>query len=346
MESKGPDPSWSGKRYFPFSVWLRKKFGERVFKIPLHAGMTCPNLDGTLARGGCTYCDNRSFSPTLQQGNASVREQIERGMSFYRKTRKARKFIAYFQTFTNTYAPVERLRTLYDEATAFEDIVGLAIATRPDCAQEEALDLVASYRERGLDVWLEYGLQTIHDATQQATNRLHRYGDFLDALQRTRRRGLPVSVHVILGLPGETPEMMRQTARALAMLDFQAIKIHHCYVSPGTVLEKQYRSGEYVPLGLPQYVELVCDFLELLPGSVAIQRLLGELPGPYVIAPDWGAAKSEILQRIDRELDRRESWQGKRVRAELTIPDGLPGQVVSGSARRAFSAEGRRAFPE
>ncbi len=311
----GITPAADGVRYHSFGRYLRQRFGCRVHKVTIDAGFTCPNLDGTLGRGGCTYCNNCGFSPNVRQGAASVRDQIARGIAAVGRHRKARRFIAYFQAYSNTYAPVPRLRELYDEAWRFPEVAALAIGTRPDCVDEAVIDLVAGYTKRG-EVWLEYGLQSAHDRTLEAINRGHTYRAFLDAIELTRDRGVRICVHTILGLPGEDREMMLDTHRRLAELPVDGIKIHLLHIMRHTVMESQHRQGEVTLLTRPEYVQLVCDVLEILPPTVTIQRMHADAPCDVLVAPDWCLDKQGVLSDIRAELVRRDTWQGKRLGAD------------------------------
>src|SRR5262245_52991661 len=217
------------RRYYPFSRYLRERFGTRVYRVTIDGGFTCPNVDGSVAVGGCVYCDNRSFSPNRRLPRVTLREQLDRGIVTLQKRYRADRFLAYFQAGTNTYAPVERLRRLYDEALAHPQVVGLAIGTRPDCVPDEVLDLIEGYA-RDRYVCLELGLQTIHDRSLDWMNRGHHYDAFVDAVRRCQGRGLDLCAHVILGLPGESREDMLATADALTALPVQAVKIHNLHV--------------------------------------------------------------------------------------------------------------------
>ena len=296
-------------RYLDLNSALRERFGCRVQKISLDAGLTCPNRDGTLATGGCIYC-NAQGSGTGLARRYSLVEQLRRGQEQLRRRYGAKKFIAYFQSFSNTYAPLDTLKRLYREALAVEDVVGLAIGTRPDCVPDEVLDLLADLA-RETYLWLEYGLQSIHESTLAAINRGHGVGSFLDALRRTRARGLEVCVHVILGLPGEGRSEMLDTARALAALDIQAVKIHLLYVIRGTPLEALYCSGAYRCLSREEYVDLVCDFLAILPPTTIIHRLTGDPHPRELVAPTWALEKQANLRAVREALKRCDLWQGK-----------------------------------
>ncbi len=307
-----PKPQfWNNtKRYYDLKSFFVNQFGCAVYKLQIDAGFTCPNRDGTAGRGGCTYCDGR-FSRLRQRGPLpSVTEQIENGKAFYRGKRGAQKFIAYFQTATNTYAPLARLKTLYGEALAQDDIVGISVGTRPDCVPDAVIDLFEEYA-RDRHVWLEYGLQSIHDRTLQLINRGHDSAAFLDAVDRTAGRDINICVHIIVGLPGETRKDMLQTARVLASLPIQGIKIHLLLALSGTPLGDLYERGKLRMLTQDEYVSTVCDILEILPPEVVIQRLTADGYRDIYLAPDWGSNKMAVLNAIDGELKRRDSWQGK-----------------------------------
>src|SRR5919108_199623 len=227
------------RRYYAFSRFLKQRFGTKVYRVTVDAGFTCPNVDGTVAVGGCVYCDNRSFSPNRRLPRTPVREQVRRGVAILQERYRADRFLAYFQAATNTYAPVEKLRRLYDEALGHPQIVGLAVGTRPDCVPDPVLDLLEGYA-RDRYVCLELGLQSVHDRSLDWMNRGHHFDAFLDAVQRCQGRGLDLCIHVILGLPGESTDDMLATADALARLPVQAVKIHNLHVVPDTPLERAY----------------------------------------------------------------------------------------------------------
>lgn len=296
-------------RYQRYSTYLKQKFGCRVYRIPIDAGFTCPTRDGTISRGGCAYCDPRGSASAVSDRNLNVRGQMLRGMKAARERYKARRFIAYFQAFTNTYAPADRLKRLYEEAVGFPSVVGLAIGTRPDCVPDDVLDMIASFTPR-LETWVEYGLQSAHDSTLIAIGRGHTVAQFADAVRRTARRGIKVCAHVILGLPGETGGMMKETARFIAALPVDGVKIHLFHVLKDSPLETPYRGGAIPVLSQEVYVALACDFIELLPPGVVIQRLTGEAPRANLIAPLWALDKHAVLDAINAELERRDSRQG------------------------------------
>jgi radical SAM protein (TIGR01212 family) len=302
-----------GRRYQSFSRFLRERFGTRVQRVTLDGGFTCPNVDGSVAVGGCVFCDNRSFSPNRRLPRASIRAQLERGVALLGKRYGADRFLAYFQAATNTYAPVEKLRRFYDEALAHPQVVGLAIGTRPDCVPEPVLDLIEGYARQHY-VCLELGLQSRHDRSLDWMNRGHHFDAFVDAVRRCRGRGFDVCAHVILNLPGESRDDMLATADALAALPVQAVKVHNLHVVRDTPLERMYAAGEVRLFERDEYVGVVCDFLERLPPGLVIQRLSGDAPPDYLVAPRWCLDKPALLRAIHAELERRDGWQGKSVR--------------------------------
>ncbi len=301
----------SMQRYRDFNRYLKEIFGERVQRISLDAGLSCPNRDGRISKGGCIYCDRRgSGSGAMINNGQSIREQIARGRLFGEKRYGAKKFIAYFQSFSNTYAPLAKLRELYDAALECPDVVGLFVATRPDCVDNDVLALLASYTKDYL-VWIEYGLQSANDPTLLTINRGHDVKCFEHAVRRASEHKVNVCAHVILGLPGETRPMMLETARYLSSLPVSGVKIHLLYVLEGTRLAELYKEGAYVCLGRDEYIDLVIDFLELLPPDMVIQRLTGDPLPSELLAPDWAKEKSRNLSLIREKLNKRDTWQGK-----------------------------------
>ena len=322
---KCPPATCAGLGYYAFSRYLRGQFGCKVHKVSLHAGFTCPNRDGSVGVGGCTYCVNESFSPQAGRPVRLIGEQMADGMAYMRRRYKAEKFIAYFQAFTNTYADLDTLRTRYDEAICFPDVVGLAIGTRPDCVSNEVLDLVQSYTDR-LEVWLEYGLQSAHNRTLRLVNRGHDVAAFVDAVERARGRGIRICVHVILGLPGESWDDMMATADLLASLGIDGVKIHHLYIARKTAMAEEYRRGRVSVFLAEDYVRVACDFLERIPSDVVVQRLVGDTASTDVlIAPCWSETKAEVLQMFVEEFRRRGTFQGfsapLAVREKSAAPD-------------------------
>ncbi|OEU67577.1 MAG: TIGR01212 family radical SAM protein [Desulfobacterales bacterium PC51MH44] len=298
------------KRYNDLNTYLRSIFGCRVQKITIDAGFSCPNRDGAVSSEGCIYCNARGSGTGAHAKGLSVTEQLIQGKRVLSKRYKAKKFIAYFQAFSNTYASVEKLKTLYEEALAVDDVVGLSIGTRPDCVDEAVLELLQGYGKNYL-VWIEYGLQSAHDATLTFINRGHDFKCFKTAVDATRNRGIKICAHVILGLPNEEKSHMLETAKAVANMEIDGIKIHLLYVVKGTKLDKLYRTGKYKCLEQQEYVDLVCDFLELIPKDMVIQRLTGDPHPEELVAPMWSLKKMETLALIRDALEKRDSWQGK-----------------------------------
>jgi radical SAM protein (TIGR01212 family) len=312
MHLRDARPPWftPARRWLPLSLALRQRFGRKVWRVTVDAGFTCPNVDGSVTTGGCVYCDNRSFSPNRRLPHVGVRAQVERGIRILENYYGADRFLVYFQAATNTYAPVDKLRRLYDEALDHPQIVGLVIGTRPDCVPDNVLDLIQSYAAQRY-VSLELGLQTIHERSLTWMNRAHPVTAFHDAVERCRGRGFEVCAHVILGLPGESHADMLATAEALAALPVDAVKIHNLHVVKDTPLETMYAAGTVRMLELAEYVEVVCDFLERLPPTMVVQRLSGDAPPEYLVAPRWCLDKPALLAAIRHEMTRRDSWQGR-----------------------------------
>ncbi|MBN1226310.1 MAG: TIGR01212 family radical SAM protein [Deltaproteobacteria bacterium] len=303
--------SYMGNRYYDLNTYLREIFGCRVQKIALDAGLTCPNRDGSLSTGGCIYCNSKGSGTGAFKQGFTLTEQINKGKDFLRRRYKATKYIAYFQSFSNTYGPYEKLKGLYEEAMAIEDIVGLSIGTRPDCVDEAILSLLEHYAKTKL-IWLEYGLQSIHDKTLKCINRGHDAECFAKAVELTKGRGIKICAHVIIGLPFEDRTDMLETAKAVANMEIDGIKIHLLYVVKGTRMEDLYMAGNYRCLEQEEYANLVCDFLELLPPGMVIQRLTGDPHPDELAAPEWSVRKNETLSLIKRLLINRNSWQGKK----------------------------------
>lgn len=298
------------KRYFTFTQYLQQKFGTKVWKIPVHAPFSCPNRDGTVGIGGCIYCNNLAFSPDLRLEYPSITSQIEARLKRFRKKGKATKFFVYFQSYTNTYAPVNELQNYYQQALQFDEVVGLAVGTRPDCISEDIINLLQSYTDK-IEVWIEYGLQSIHDHTLKLINRGHLFIDFKNAIQMTIQKNIKICVHIIIGLPGEDRNDILATARELAKMPVHGIKIHPLQVHRDTELENWFNAGKIQLMKLDEYVNICCDFIELLPPGFVIQRLTADAPAAILIAPDWCFNKMKVLNAIDLEMSQRGSYQGK-----------------------------------
>lgn len=299
------------ERYYSFSRYLKERFPFKVHKIALHAGFTCPNRDGYKGTGGCTFCANESFSPNARGALQPIREQVRKGKEYLKRRYGAEKFIVYFQAFSNTYADIKTLKSRYNEALEDEDVIGLAIGTRPDCLPDGVLELISSYKDTH-HLWVEYGLQSIHDRTLQRINRCHTYKDFEEAVLRTKPLGINICAHVILGLPGEDWADMMATAETLTVLGIDGVKLHHLYIARSTPMAEEYSRGLVKTMQVEEYVSLAADFLERIPPETTIQRLVGDTSGDVLISPIWPLTKAEILQAVTTELCRRNSYQGKK----------------------------------
>ena len=304
-----------GKRYNDFSTHFRNKFAERVQKVSVDAGFTCPNRDGLKGRGGCTYCDNRTFKPSYTNLENSVSKQIEEGIAFFSKKYDSMKFLAYFQAYTNTYAPLDDLKKLYEEALKQPKIVGLVISTRPDCVNDEILDYLAEL-SRKVYVMVEFGLESHLDKTLQSINRGHTFEDSVKALDATSKRGINNCAHLILGLPGETRADWLEQAKVISKLPVNNLKLHQLQVHHKTVLEKQYLAnpGSFHLFTVEEYTELVVDYLELLNPEIIVERFVSEAPSKMVVAPKWGLKNFEFVAKVEKRLKERDTWQGRKFR--------------------------------
>lgn len=326
-------------RFRTFGTELRRRFGGRIQRISLDAGFTCPNVDGTVATGGCNFCDNRSFSPSRRVRLAAVADQLSRGMtSLRRRYKNVAGFIAYFQPATNTYAPVEQLEEVYRLALRHSpEIVGLAIGTRPDCVPDVVLDLIDDLA-RETYVSLEYGMQTRHDASLQWMNRAHGHAHMVDAMDRSRGRQFETCAHIILGIPGESREQMLHTAKSIGVLGVDAVKIHNLYAVRGTSLGDQVLSGKVAMMDRRDYVETIVAFLRLIPSQVVVERVSGDAPPDYLIAPLWCLEKSALRKEIEDEMVRLDAYQGDRYdsrwRDAVVGSDTTPASIEARIARQ------------
>ena len=289
---------------------LRRRFGRRVQHVSIDAGFTCPNVDGTVAVGGCVFCDNRSFSPSRRLPRMTIRGQIETGIRALKRRYRVDRFLAYFQPATNTYAPVERLRPMFEEALSHPDVVGLVVGTRPDCAGEDVLDLLEQLAATTY-LSVEYGLESIHDRSLQWMNRGHGHDALVDAVERSRGRGFTICAHVILGLPGESHDDMMATAEEIARLGIDAVKLHNLYAVRNTPLADQVAAGEVRLMDRDEYVQTLVDFLERLPPTCVIERTSGEAPPDYLVGPQWCLDKVATGKALESEFARRDTWQGR-----------------------------------
>ncbi|MCK5533961.1 TIGR01212 family radical SAM protein [bacterium] len=302
------------ERYYKFSKYLKLRFGQRVHKVSVDAGFSCPNRDGEISKTGCIYCDNLGFSFNSRVPSCPLQLQIEKGIDYGRKRFKAGKFIVYFQAYTNTYAKPDVLKEKYDIIKKFKDIVGIAIGTRPDCIDEEILALINSYTAE-YEVWMEYGLQSIHPQTLEFINRGHTFEQFLEAIKATReKKDIKICVHIILGLPGETKQMVLETAKTLALLKVDGVKIHPLHIIKGTKLEEMFKQGLYKPLKFEEYLDLTIEFLEYLWPETVIQRITADCPREFLVEPLWMLEKNKVLEKIENTLGQRNTFQGKHYR--------------------------------
>ena len=320
-----------GKRYNSFVGYFKRKYGERLQKIVLDAGFTCPNRDGKVGRGGCTYCDNAAFHPAYSTAGKSLHQQMDEGIEFHKvRYRTTEHYLAYFQSFSNTYAPLQRLKQLYEEALAHPQVVGIVIGTRPDCVDEEKLDYLADLSQgkvmkgwsRSIDgeertapiVIVEYGIESCYDVTLQRINRGHDFETARRAVEMTAGKGLDVGAHFILGLPGETREMMLEGCALINALPLRSVKFHQLQIVKGTRMEQEYsdRPQDFVKFPLDGYIDFFSDMLERLRPDLYIERIAGEVPPRFVNETPWGLIRNvELLRLLDRRLEERGTWQGR-----------------------------------
>jgi len=301
---------WDNKRYKTLNYFLRSKFGEKVFKISLDAGFTCPNRDGRIGTGGCIFCSSRGsgdFAGTC----SDLVQQFEETKQMMRKKWKKGKYIAYFQAYTNTYADIDTLREKYYSVLNLEDVVGIAIATRPDCLSAEVLDLLEEIAKEKY-LWVELGLQTIHSHTAEIINRGYSLETYIEAVQNLKKRNIEVVTHVILGLPGEGREEMLQTVEFVANTGTQGMKLHLLHLVKDTKLVELYEKGRLRVMDLEEYADLVVDCIEHIPQDMVIHRITGDGPRETLIAPLWSLKKWEVINTIEHQLMDRDTWQGKK----------------------------------
>ncbi|MGY4689159.1 TIGR01212 family radical SAM protein [Salibacterium sp. K-3] len=309
---------WGEKRYHTWNYHLREHFGEKIFKIPLDGGFTCPNRDGQAASGGCTFCSARGSGDFAGDRKDDLVTQFHEIKDRMHQKWKNGKYIGYFQAFSNTYAPVEELREMFEVILEQDGVVGLAIATRPDCLPDDVVEYLAELNERTY-LWVELGLQTVHESTAELINRAHDFECYKEGVNKLRAHGIRVCSHIIDGLPQETHEMMKETAAEVAKLDVQGIKIHLLHLLKHTPMVHQYEQGLLEFMDMEEYVNLVVNQIELLPPDMVIHRLTGDGPADLLIGPMWSLNKWEVLNAIDAELERRNSWQGRYYQPEAAL---------------------------
>lgn len=288
-----------------FGRYMHQRYGERVHKISINAGFVCPNLDGSKGTGGCTFCNNSSFNPQSRQN--LVIDQIMAGKTVIKKRTGAKKYLAYFQAYTNTYDDIAVLKARYDQALADPDVIGLSIGTRPDCVPQPVLELLLEYQQQGFDIWLELGLQSSFDETLRKVNRGHGYGEYKDAVKRARSMGLRVCTHLIVGLPGETTRHNMITLKRVLRLGTDGLKIHPLHVVKGTEMARQWRKGEIPVLDQQDYVNTVVEMIRNVPEHIVFHRLTGTAEPDLLLAPEWCAHKWRVLNDIAKQLE-DSSW--------------------------------------
>ncbi|MFP4620627.1 MAG: TIGR01212 family radical SAM protein [Bacteroidales bacterium] len=306
---------WGNRRRFnAYSDYFKRVFGERVQKVTIDAGFTCPNRDGTVGKGGCNYCNNDAFNPSYCNPDKSVTQQIEEGVVFHRKRyRKANKYLAYFQAYSNTYAPLERLKAMYEEALQYPGVIGLVIGTRPDCIDGEKLDYFAALSKEYYII-LEYGIESFYNRTLEHINRGHSAEDSITAVEKTAQKGIKTGAHLIFGLPGETREDILKEADMLSQLSLDTVKFHQLQILKDTAMADDYQKypERFNLFGLDDYIDFIIAFIERLNPEFVIERLSGEVPPWFLAGPGWGLIRSyEVRNKLEQRMINRDTWQGK-----------------------------------
>ncbi|GIS08089.1 MAG: TIGR01212 family radical SAM protein [Flavobacteriales bacterium] len=310
----------SKSRYRDFSTFIKEKFNGRVQKVSIDAGFTCPNKDGTKGVGGCTYCNNNTFNPDYCKPIKPILVQIKEGIEFFSKKYKTQKYLAYFQAFTNTYAPLKDLKPMYDEALSHKDVIGLVIATRPDSIKDNVLDYLQNLAKKGNFIKLEFGLESTNNKTLEAINRCQTHEEAVDAFSRAKDRGLHLGAHLILGLPGENKEDMLEHARKVSQLPVNTLKIHHLQIVKHTMMAYQFKNTPemFTFMALDEYIDLVVDFVELLHPDIILERFFSESPARMLIHPKYGLKNFEVKHLVNKRLEERDAWQG-RLYKKITV---------------------------
>jgi len=301
------------ERYLNYNQVLKAEFTERVQKISINAGFTCPNRDGSKGVGGCTYCNNQTFSPAYCKPSKSVSQQVEEGIAFFHHKYATQNYLAYFQSYTNTYDAIDKLKAIYEEALSYPNVVGIVVGTRPDCVNEELLDYFAELSKKYY-VMIEYGIESTNDETLEFINRGHDFACAEKAINDTAKRGIRTGAHIILGLPKEDRETVLSHAVKLSKLPLTALKIHQLQLVKGTKMSRQFvENPEWFNLyTAAEYVDLAIDFIELLNPKIGVERFVSQSPKSLLVAPEWGLKNFEFLAKIEKRLEERDSWQGKK----------------------------------
>ncbi len=300
-------------RYNDFSSFIRNKFNNRIQKVSIDAGFTCPNKDGSKGVGGCTYCNNNTFNPDYCKPIKPILVQIEEGIEFFSKKYKTQQYLAYFQAFTNTYAPFKELKSMYQEALSHKDVIGLVIATRPDSIKNDVLDYLQDLAKNGTFIKLEFGLESTNNKTLEAINRCQTHEEAIDAFSRAKDRGLHLGAHLILGLPGESRQDMLEHAKKVSQLPVNTLKIHHLQIVKHTMMAYQFKHTPemFTFMDLDEYIDLVVDFIELLHPNIILERFFSESPARMLIHPKYGLKNFEVKYLVNKRLEARDAWQGR-----------------------------------
>ena len=311
-------PFQNNKRYNDYSSFIKQRFNERVQKISLDTGFTCPNRDGTKGVGGCTYCNNNSFNPDYCKPDKSITEQLDEGIAFFSKKYKTQRYLAYFQAYTNTYADINLVKELYTEAVEHPQVVGLVIGTRPDCINEDLIDFLSELSKEYF-ISLEFGVESTLDATLEQVNRCHTYQETKDAYHLANNKGLHLGAHMIIGLPGETKDDILNHAIELSKLPINSLKLHQLQIVKHTMMAKQFKDNpaQFTLYSAEDYIELICEFITLLRPDIIIERFISESPQHLLIAPKWNLKNFEMVAKIDKKLVEKDLWQGKRIEPSL-----------------------------
>jgi len=313
---------WGHERRFnSYPEYFRKHYGERVQKLTIDAGFTCPNRDGTVGRGGCAYCNNDAFNPSYCTPQKNIRQQLHEGIDFHKvRYRKAYRYLAYFQAYSNTYAPLEKLRALYDEALSVPEVMGIVIGTRPDCIDDEKLNYLAAL-SKSCYIAVEYGLESCYNSTLQRINRGHTVEQCIQAIEATASRGIRVGTHLIFGLPGETRQEMLDESSVINQLPLDTIKLHQLQIATNTVFAEQYAncSDNFQLFGCDEYIDFVVQFLERLRPDIVVERFANEMPPRYLTSPGWGLIRNvELWRMLEHRLEEKNTWQGRHYKDYMT----------------------------
>ncbi len=304
----------NNKRYNDYSSFIKRKFSERIQKISLDTGFTCPNRDGTKGVGGCTYCNNNSFNPDYCIPDKSISQQLDEGIAIFSKKYKTQQYLAYFQAYTNTYADINLVKQLYNEALEHPKVIGLVIGTRPDCINEDLIEFLSDL-SKTYYISLEFGVESTLERTLKMVNRCHTYKETVEAYELAKNKGLHLGAHMIIGLPGESKDDILNHAIELSKLPINTLKLHHLQVVKHTMMAKQFKENpvQFSLYSVDEYIDLICEFVSLLRPEIIIERFISQSPQHLLIAPKWNLKNFEIVAKIDKKLEEKNLWQGKRI---------------------------------